>query len=205
MVLKESFRMQNHLEELYTQAMAFLALEENIVSVREMHLRSKSNPKASDETVDIIKPSTMEPNKMIDLCLDILAEREKLSLAISKAKAAAEIDIDTAMLSNKGKMWTIRDLQELAKKKSSESMTRGTDYLINAEGNQTPYFYTLKTIRTIDFDRNMVKGIIKRLQKEADEVSAKIDLINVTLEVDYTSKYDFDDTLEDAYDKFTGK
>ena len=37
---------------------------------------------------------------------------------------------------------------------------------------------------------------------ESDAVSTKIDLLNVTLEVDYAPKYDFESGFEDAYEQF---
>ena len=92
--------------------------------------------------------------------------------------------------------------KSLAQLKSNETVSTGRDYLINAEGNQTPYVYNIKSVNTINFDRNALRGIIKRLQREADEVSSKIDLINVTLEVDYEPKYDLDESFEDSYEKF---
>ena len=76
------------------------------------------------------------------------------------------------------------------------------DYLINAEGNQTAYYYNIRSTRTIDYDREVVKGIVKRLGRESDEVSTKVDLLNVTLDVDYTPKYDFESGFEDASEQF---
>ena len=204
MILKESFRMQNHLSDLSAQALTFLADRSNVMKVKQEHLRSKSNPNAADETQEVLRPTDMEPDKVIDLYLDILSEREKLSAAISRAKSTAGIDIDSAISINKEKQNAIMHFKLLAALKSSETTSTGRDYLINTEGNQTPYVYTIKSVNTIDFDRDSLRGIIKRLQREADEVSAKIDLINVTLEVDYESKYDLDESFEDAYRKYSG-
>ena len=204
MVLKESFRMQNHLAELAQQAQLYLSRIENVVHIRQEHLRSRRNPSAVDEIVEVQRDSDMIPDKVIGLFLDLLAEREKLSAAISKAKVSAEIDMDSALAINKIKQDAIRRFQMMARIKSTETTTDGRDYLINSEGNQTPYVYTIRSVQTIDFDREMLKGIIRRLQREADEISTKVDLLNVTLEVDYTPKYDFDDSFEDAYMKFVG-
>jgi len=44
--------------------------------------------------------------------------------------------------------------------------------------------------------------IAKRLQRESDAVSTKIDQLNVMLEVEYEPKYDFDSSFEDAYGNF---
>ncbi len=203
MVLKEAFRMQNHLTALTNGAIAFLSSNENVMRIKEEHQRSKRNPKAEDEIVEVKRDHDMNADGVIDLLLDLMNEREKLSLAISRAKTAAAFDIDAAIAANKARQEAVACLKEMAAKKSSETETRNTDYLINAEGNQTAYFYVVRTIQTIDFDREMVRGIAKRLQKESDAVSTKIDQLNVTLEVEYEPKYDFDSSFEDAYGHFT--
>ena len=145
----------------------------------------------------------MIPNMVIGLYTDVLKEKEKLSEAISSAKAKAEIDLDSALAINKAKQDAVSRLKSIAYLQASDTVTTGKDYLINSEGNQTPYYYNIRTVKTIDFDRDGLKGIIKRLQREADEVSTKIDLLNVTLEVDYEPKYDFDTSFEDAYEQYT--
>ena len=203
MILKESFRMQNHLNALSSEALYFMTNYENMMSIKEEHLKSKSNPKAEDETVEVKKMTDMIPNMVIGLYTDVLKEKEKLSEAISSAKAKAEIDLDSALAINKAKQDAVSRLKSIAYLQASDTVTTGKDYLINSEGNQTPYYYNIRTVKTIDFDRDGLKGIIKRLQREANEVSTKIDLLNVTLEVDYEPKYDFDTSFEDAYEQYT--
>ena len=204
MMLKESFRMQNELNALSAEAMYFMTTFENMMTIKEEHQKSKSNPKAEDETVEVKKATDMIPNKVIEFYLDVLREKEKLSAAISRAKAKAELDMDSAIAINKSKQDAVNRLKSIAYLPASDTVTTGKDYLINSEGNQTPYYYNIRTVKTIDFDRDQLKGIIKRLQKEADEVSSKIDLLNVTLEVDYEPKYDFGTSFEDAYEQFVG-
>ena len=200
MILKEAFRMQNHLYDLSMEAKLFLSQSQNLMSTKEEHLRSRSNPGATDETVEVLKPNEMKVDRVIDLYLDIIAEREKLGKAISKAKSTVDFDMDVAISTNKIKQELSEKLKALTELKSSETKVEGIDYLINSEGNQTPYKYVVRKVSTIDFNRESVKGIIKRLQRETDEISCKVDLINVTLDVDYTSKYDLDDIYR-AFEK----
>ncbi len=202
MVLKEAFRMQNHLTALTNGAIAFLSANENVMRIKEEHQRSKRNPKAEDEIVEVKRDHDMNADGVIDLLLDLMNEREKLSLAISHAKESAEFDIDAAIAANKARQEAADCLKDLAGRKSSETVSRGMDYLINAEGNQTAYYYNVRSVETIDYDRDKVRGIVKRLQRESDAVSTKIDLLNVTLEVDYAPKYDFESGFEDAYEQF---
>ncbi len=201
MKLKEAFRMQNHLSILAEEAADFIRERENVVTTIEQHQRSKGNPAAADEEVEVKRQTEMEPNKVIDLYMDLIAEKEKLALEIGKAKAQADIDMDAAIASNKSKQEAMNDLKLLSRIAASETKFNGRDYLINSEGNQMPYVYPVVSVSTIDFDRNAVKGMLRRLQRETDEVSAKIDLLNVSLEVAYTPKYEIGESFEDVYEK----
>ena len=51
--------------------------------------------------------------------------------------------------------------------------------------------------RLLDYDRNIVKALAKKLAKETDEVSTKLDQLELTTLVDHEPKYDMNDTLED--------
>ena len=46
-----------------------------------------------------------------------------------------------------------------------------------------------------------MKGIIKKLSKECDEVSAKLDKIQIETLVDFEPKWELTDSLEDAIEK----
>lgn len=205
MILKEAFRMQNYLNSLANEAQAFLSVSSNVTKIKETHLRKKANPAAEDEEKEIAPEKDYSPNKVIELYLDILAEREKLAKAISKAKASADIDMDAAIMSNKDKFSTIKRLRFMDAIHAEETERSERDHLINNEGNQSVYVYKVKTVTEINFDRNMVKGMIKRLVRETDEVSAKIDLLNVTLQVDYDPKFEGESSFDDVYTAFVQK
>lgn len=205
MIMKESFRMQNHLKDLIHQAREFLTVADHVTMIRKEHLRSRSNPEAQDETEMLPRKHEMEANTVIGLLMDLLSEQERLTAAISRAKAAADLDIDAAIAMNKSRKNVIDHFKVLADLRASSVIDEtGKGYLINVEGNPVHYTYPVKTIRTIDFDRTMVRGLIRRLQKESDQISTQIDLLNLTLEVDFEPKYDLMDSLEDAYERFTG-
>ena len=205
MVLKESFRMQNHLSDLSQRALLFLSKTENVLKVKEEHLRNKSYSGAENETIEVQRETEMTADNVIGLYLDLLCEREKLAEAVGKAKTKAGYDIDAAICMNKARQDAISRFRPLAALQSTQRDEEGSGYLINSEGNQSEYHYTIRSIKTIDFDRDALRGIIKRLQRESDEVSAKIDMTNVTLEVEYDPVYDTGDSFEDAYEKFINR
>lgn len=203
MILKEAFRMQNYLAKMMDEAKSYLGKTSNITKMTKTHLRSKSNPNGVDETEEVKPEMDYDPGKVVDLYLDLISEREKLAIAIDKAKQEADIDMDAAIMSNKDKQIALTRMRLMDALKADETEVTGKDYLINNEGNQVPYNYKIKTVTEINYDRNVIKGIIKRLSRETDETSAKIDLLNVTLQVAYDPRFEIDSSFEDIYSEYT--
>jgi hypothetical protein len=203
MILKEAFRMQNKLTSLIAEAQLLLVRGGITTKVTEKHLRKKANPNAEDETIEVKKDTDYEANRVIKMLMELMEEKNVLSQKISDAKRGSAKDIDMLVANNKAKQNVLRTLSDLADLKANERTLPGRGYLINGEGNQTAYSYEVQRVEEIDFDRKVVKGIVNRLRKEIDETSSAIDVANVTIEVDFTSKFDVNDTFEDAYEKVT--
>lgn len=204
MNLKESYRYANFLDTLITKSICLLN-SDNFITVKEQtHLKQKANPNADNEVVVVPKVSTIEANTMnvIDFAMVVFAEREALHNAIAEAKKKMEINMDAALSANKRKHDFIRTLQFLSGLKSAERQISGNDYMLNAENNQVKYFYTINEVMTIDFDRNQVKGLMKRLLKETDETSNKLDALEITTEIDFTPIFDVNDTFEDLVETY---
>lgn len=199
MNLKESYRYQNFLDNLLSTAYSYLRNNKYITTTKQDHLRSKANPDATDETMEIAKSIDVEfaPNDVINFVMDLLREKEKVSAAIVAAKATTEINIDNAVAMNIKKHEYINVLEMMANTKPSEITVRGTGYKFNAEGNQVSYYYDVTQTTTIDFDRNDVKGLIKKLNRECDEVSAKLDSIEINTVLNFDPIYDVNDKFED--------
>ena len=121
-----------------------------------------------------------------------MAERERLGAAISKAKAGMDFNLDGAVDGNKSRRAFLSMLQELANRKSTHELEKGEGrgYVFNNEGNQTPYFYDIDRIMTIDYDRNKVRAMVKELQRKSDEVSIQIDEALLQTHVNYTPRFD---------------
>ena len=200
MNLKESYRYANFLDHLLITAYSYLCNKDFVTTTTEEHLRSKVNPDAENEIVKIQKPNDVEftPNQVIDLVVNIIDEKEKLSDAISKAKSGTEIDIDNAIAMNKKKQKFIGVLNSLANIKPKERQKNGSDYKFNTDGNQVSYYYTINETTTIDFDRNDVRKLAKKYLKETDEISAKLDAIEINTVLNFTPKYDVNSTFEEC-------
>ena len=150
----------------------------------------------SSTVLDFTKRS-FNANQIVYLVGQILEERESLSVAISKAKHNAEVDIDVATSSNKKRQEFIQRLTAMAKIKPYETMEKGSYYKFNSIGNQITNVYDIKKYTSIDFDRNQVKQLIKDLSDECDKVSTDIERILITAEVEFEPRWLLVDTLED--------
>ena len=199
MNLKESYRYANYLDNLLSTAYSYLRNKGFITTTKQNHLRSKANNEAVDEVIDVQKPYDVEftPNNVIDFIVKVIDEKESLSNAIAVAKANTEINIDNAIAMNKKKQGFVNALNGFVNIKPSVKTTQGFGYKFNAEGNQTRYYYDIEETTTIDFDRNDVKALIKKYNKVCDEVSTKLDEIEITTVVEFAPKWDVNDTFED--------
>lgn len=198
MILKDAYRYQKCLSTMIGQAETLLLNNSFVTSTTQKHNRKKANSEAEDEIIEVDKPITdFTAMDVINFIADAIKEKQKISDAIVAAKKNTEIDIDSSISLNKIKQEYIGYLRRLAAMDSSERKTYGTDYKFDVDGKQTSYRYEVIETTTIDFDRNDVRGLAKKLQKECDNISSKLDLIELTTDVEFMPKWDVNDTLEE--------
>ena len=192
MNLKEAFQAQNKLEKLFSFASGYLDDEKNLISVTEKHFRSKAAEGQPDEKINIVVEDKFPPDKVIDFLLVLIDEREKLAKAIHAAKSSMQFDLDSAVDVNKKRHAAVATLRELRQFKSSSLLEKnaGVGYVFNKEGNQVTYRYDIERVKAIDFDRNRVRELIKKLQAKADKVSNEIDAALISTTVDYEFPFD---------------
>ena len=199
MILKEAFRYQNYLTSLFVQATSYLSREDFITTTIQKHNRTKVNPDAQDEDIVVPKVFTVDykPNDLINFVVKLIDEKQKLSDAITNAKKSLNMDIDAAMSMNKTKQDFISTLRRMASIRPTESEKEGTSYKFNNDGDQVSYRYPVKEVKTIEYNRNAVKGLISKYKKETDEISTERDRIDIMTDVDYTPLWEVDTPLED--------
>jgi len=194
MNLKEAFQAQNKISELLSYIVRYLSDEDNVMTVTEKHLRSKALAGQTDDTVDVSRNSEegFEVGKLLSIWQELMAEKERLGLAIGRAKAGMDFNLDAAVDANKSRRSFLFMLQSLANRKSSHELQKGEGrgYVFNNDGNQTSYCYDIDRIMTIDYDRNKVRAMVKELNRESDEVSIKIDEALLQTKVDYEPSFD---------------
>ena len=193
MNLKEAFQAQNKIIELLDYISGYLSVEDNVMTVTEKHLRSKALAGQQDDSVDVSRKSEemFEVGKLIDIWQQLMNEKEQLGLAIGKAKAGMSFNLDAAVDANKSRRAFLMTMQRLANRKSSHELQKGEGrgYVFNNDGNQTTYCYDIDCIKTIDYDRNKVRDMVKELTRVSDEVSIKIDEALLHTQVDYEPKF----------------
>lgn len=200
MVLKEAYRYQNYLADLLEQARRKFFEPDLITKSKTVHKKSvATRGKVEDVIVESVNPYDYSAEDIINFCVKIIDEKEKLTVAIDAAKKNASIDIDSSIAMNITKRGLISSLSALANVKPESKKSDAIDYIINdIDGKQQVYHYEAETVKSIDFDRNEVKGLIKRLNRECDSVSEQLDRINVTTNVNYTPIWDVNESLDDA-------
>lgn len=206
MNLKEAFRYQNKLENFIVTAQDILDRDSNITRVENTYLRRKVMAEAEDETV-IAAPDTeysAQITELVRFLLYLLHEKEALFAAIRRAKDALELDMDSEVSLNAARQRIARTLSHMNGLRSSEVIVSngGTGYRFNAEGNQISYRCDVKRITTINYDRNVIRRELERLNRASDETSARLDLCLVTSAVDYTTPFDVNDSFTDAFEAF---
>lgn len=205
MTLKESFRYQNYLETILVQAENYLRSTDNFMVVTEEHLRSKAVATAEDENTDNLSSRVISatPDVLVDFIINVLAEKDALTKAISEAKIQHCKDIDAFVEINKARRGVVDVLKHMARTKGKESMSKGCAYTINAEGNQVNYYYDIKRTSKIDFNRAKVKSLISQLSTDADRASASIDYWQTSVPVNFDPKFDLNDTFEELAEAYS--
>lgn len=203
MNLKESFRYQKFLDTMMSQARRSLGDPDHALRVTRKHLRSAANPDA-DDVEEIIEPDTpFFPNDVVVRFMDwLVTERQNLSAAIGRAKGSAGFDIDAAIETNKFRQMVYNSIKSMLAYHSSKSKIQGRDYRFNLNGDQTPYYYEIEMTKAEAFDREASRDVMRRMITEADQVSADIDAALINIQVDYTPRFDVNESFDDVMAAF---
>ena len=207
MNLKEAFRYQNKLQALMDEAQSILSCDANVTKVENTYLRHKVMAEAQDETV-LIAPETEYYEQITGVAqflLYLLEEKGKLFAAIRKAKDALDVDMDSEVSLNAARQGLARIFKRMNDLRNSEQTISngGTGYRFNAEGNQISYRCDVRRVTTINYDRNVNRRELGRLNKLADEISTKLDLCLVISNVEYEPPFDVNASFAEAFETYT--
>lgn len=199
MILKEAYHYQKFLDNLIYEANKLLLNRGFITTTTQTHNIKEASVIGEDKVIVVQKPTSIDakPKTVIDLLVKLLDEKKKLSDAIVVAKKNTEIDMDSAVAMNKKYHEFISVLNNMLNTKAQERETNGTGYRLNqTSGSQEKFNYVINEVTVIDYPRDDVRNLIKKYTKLADEVSAKLDLLELTTKVKYEPIYDTVDTFE---------
>lgn len=207
MNLKESYRYANYLDGLLNTAYTYLRNKGFVTTTVEEHLRKQSNPDVENETIEVQKPFDVEfkPNDVINYVIGVINEKEKLSDAIAKSKTTTEINIDNAIAANKIKHGFVSVLNGMVGIKPSETTTTGKAYKFDINGEQKPYFYEICKTTCIDYNRTDARNLIKKYLKETDDISAKLDSIEINTTVEFNPLFDVNTSFEDSVVEYVAR
>ena len=209
MNLKEAFRYQNKLQSFLDEAQGILDEDRNVTKVENTYLRHKVMTEAEDETI-LVAPETEYYEQITDIArflLYLVGEKEKLFAAIRKAKDALDIDMDSEVSLNATRQSIARTFKHMNDLRSSEVTISngGNGYRFNAEGNQISYRCDVKRVTTINYDRNVIRAELGKLNQKSDETSTKLDLCLVTSSVVYDPPFDVNSSFAEAFEAYMEK
>jgi hypothetical protein len=202
MNLKEAFRYQNFLSSLMTSARAHIVMEDRCLKTTKRHLIRESNPDADDKEEVIACEDFVSNDTVLRFMKWIIDERYKLTCAIGLAKTKAGIDIDADIETNKIRQTACESIKRMLQYTTAKKTETGKAYKFNAEGNQSPYYYTIEVETTEAFDRDKAKDLMYEIIAESDKKSSEIDSALINTVVDYEPVYSVNLSYDDIVRKF---
>ena len=205
MNLKESFRYQKFLTGLLSNAFSSLTNPSHCLTTTKVHIRSKTNPEAEDITETVEVDEFVPNDTVMDFMAHIVDEREKLSIAIGKAKAGLDFDLDAAVETNKSRQYVNDAIRRMLRYTPSKRKTQEMGYKFDINGAQVAYRYDAETTTTENYDKAAAKTMMRNMIAKADEVSAAVDAAMINTTLDYEPPYDVNESFDDVLEMFVQK
>lgn len=206
--LIKSFELQNHLCSLLDEITSNINYNQWNRKITENHLKSKSIPSIEDEVIEIdsSKDAGIDMDKLYEFYVHICAVRCELDQKIYEAKHNSNMQYDVMMSTNKKKLHLLQSLNNLFVIEPREQKQTATGYTFNVEGNQTTYRYQQTTKIEPTVDQKKVKKLIRQLKSEVDDMSKKIVMAQMTIEVDFDAEDAYVDmNFKEAFETFLDK
>lgn len=203
MNLKEAFRYQNFLDRIFGAACISIEKRDHCLTQTRNHLYNKVNPDMENVKEEVKTEEDFFANDdVIQAMLFLIEEKEKLSIAINKAKESIDMDIDAAVSVNKYRQLLNKSVAFMMRLNPCTRIETGIAQKFNSTGDPVDYKYDVEVTSVEAYDRKAAKKIIKEVISEADKTSAAIDFVKVNTTVDYTPVFDVNDSFEDVMNTF---
>ncbi|RGH18346.1 hypothetical protein DWV75_03860 [Ruminococcus sp. AF12-5] len=203
MNLKEAFRYQNFLDRIFGAACVSIEKRDHCLTQTRNHLYNKVNPDMENVKEEVKTEEDFFANDdVIQAMLFLIEEKEKLSIAINKAKESIDMDIDAAVSVNKYRQLLNKSVAFMMRLNPCTRIETGIAQKFNSTGDPVDYKYDVEVTSVEAYDRKAAKKIMKKVISEADKTSAAIDFVKVNTTVDYTPVFDVNDSFEDVMNTF---
>lgn len=203
MNLKEAFRYQNFLDRIFGAACISIEKRDHCLTQTRNHLYNKVNPDMENVKEEVKTEEDFFANDdVIQAMLFLIEEKEKLSIAINKAKESIDMDIDAAVSVNKYRQLLNKSVAFMMRLNPCTRIETGIAQKFNSTGDPVDYKYDVEVTSVEAYDRKSAKKIMKKVISEADKTSAAIDFVKVNTTVDYTPVFDVNDSFEDVMNTF---
>lgn len=203
MNLKEAFRYQNFLDRIFGEACISIEKRDHCLTQTRNHLYNKVNPDMENVKEEVKTEEDFFANDdVIQAMLFLIEEKEKLSIAINKAKESIDMDIDAAVSVNKYRQLLNKSVAFMMRLNPCTRIETGIAQKFNSTGDPVDYKYDVEVTSVEAYDRKAAKKIMKEVISEADKTSAAIDFVKVNTTVDYTPVFDVNDSFEDVMNTF---
>lgn len=203
MNLKEAFRYQNFLDRIFGAACVSIEKRDHCLTQTRNHLYNKVNPDMENVKEEVKTEEDFFANDdVIQAMLFLIEEKEKLSIAINKAKESIDMDIDAAVSVNKYRQLLNKSVAFMMRLNPCTRIETGIAQKFNSTGDPVDYKYDVEVTSVEAYDRKAAKKIMKKVISEADKTSAAIDFVKVNTTVDYTPIFDVNDSFEDVMNTF---
>lgn len=206
MNLKEAFRYQNKFNDILHRLNHILSYPEYITKTKYIHYKKSAFPEMEDEEIlESQNFKNISINDLIDFTYTIICEKDKLCTAIAEAKKNTDISIDKAIEMNVAIHELMSTLSAMIQTEAHEELRKnsGCGYVYKIDyKEEATYHYDIKAITTINFDRNKVKNLKKKLSKTSYETSEKIEKTLICTEVDYKPIFDVNNSLEEILEEY---
>lgn len=203
MNLKEAFRYQNFLDRIFGEACISIEKRDHCLTQTRNHLYNKVNPDMENVKEEVKTEEDFFANDdVIQAMLFLIEEKEKLSIAINKAKESIDMDIDAAVSVNKYRQLLNKSVAFMMRLNPCTRIETGIAQKFNSTGDPVDYKYDVEVTSVEAYDRKAAKKIMKEVISEADKTSAAIDFVKVNTTVDYTTVFDVNDSFEDVMNTF---
>ena len=203
MNLKEAFRYQNFLDRIFGAACISIEKRDHCLTQTRNHLYNKVNPDMENVKEEVKTEEDFFANDdVIQAMLFLIEEKEKLSIAINKAKESIDMDIDAAVSVNKYRQLLNKSVAFMMRLNPCTRIETGIAQKFNSTGDPVDYKYDVEVTSVEAYDRKAAKKIMKEVISEADKTSAAIDFVKVNTTVYYAPVFDVNDSFEDVMNTF---